>query len=95
VVRGIVPLSQLFSRLNGHRRDEQAVSALSERQRQVLECVLTGATNKEIAGDLGVSEQCIKYHVGRLFKKFGVDTRVALAVAASEIVRRDRPPRDG
>jgi len=73
----------------------------------VLERLLTGATNKEIAADIGVSEQCVKYHLTKLFHKFRVDTRVALALAANRIIGSGpltarpgkpgslRPPRDG
>jgi DNA-binding CsgD family transcriptional regulator len=52
------------------------------RQRQVLDAVAQGLENKEIAENLGISEQRAKELVSALLKKFGVKTRSALAHAA-------------
>ena len=52
---------------------------LTDRQRLVLGLVREGKTNKEIAGDLGISEQAAKVQVRKLLRKFGVANRAALA----------------
>ena len=49
---------------------------------EVLERVLDGMSNKEIAGQLFLSEQGVKMHLGRLFRKFGVANRAQLILIA-------------
>jgi DNA-binding NarL/FixJ family response regulator len=59
------------------------VSMLSSRERQVLELVADGLSNKLIAERLGVSEHTAKFHVRSLLDKLGADTRAdAVARAA-------------
>jgi DNA-binding NarL/FixJ family response regulator len=52
---------------------------LSARQLRIVEEIVSGCSNKEIAQNLGVSERTIKYHLTRIFKKFGVSGRMELA----------------
>ena len=55
---------------------------LSTREMEVLECVTTGMSNKEIAGMLGISHQTVKNHVTAILRKLGVDDRTQAAVYA-------------
>jgi two-component system, NarL family, nitrate/nitrite response regulator NarL len=56
---------------------------LSVRERQVLELVADGLSNKLIAEQLGVSDHTVKFHVRSLLDKLGADTRAdAVARAA-------------
>jgi DNA-binding NarL/FixJ family response regulator len=48
---------------------------LSRREREVLISILNGLTNKEIASELHISERTVKFHVSRLFQKFGAQRR--------------------
>jgi len=57
-------------------------SRLSDRELQVLELLVAGHTNREIAGELGIEERTVKSHVSKLMKKAGVDNRIALSVYA-------------
>jgi DNA-binding NarL/FixJ family response regulator len=50
---------------------------LTRREQQLLEMIGRGFTNKQIAGDLGLSEQTVKNHVHRVLRKFGVRDRLA------------------
>jgi DNA-binding NarL/FixJ family response regulator len=52
------------------------------RERDVLVLLVEGDTNRDIARKLRIREQTVKDHVSTLLRKFGVRTRVALAVAA-------------
>lgn len=54
---------------------------LPPRQRQVLDLVAEGKSNKQIARDLGLSCGTIKVHLALLFKTLGVTTRSAAAVS--------------
>jgi len=56
---------------------------VSRREQEVLECVLQGRSNKEIASKLNVAERTVKFHVSSLLAKFGVADRVALSREAS------------
>jgi FixJ family two-component response regulator len=49
-------------------------TTLSPRERQVMEHVIAGRLNKQIAGDLGLSEITIKIHRGSVMRKMGVRT---------------------
>ncbi|MFZ0706126.1 MAG: response regulator transcription factor [Candidatus Korobacteraceae bacterium] len=55
---------------------------LSDRERQVLELLVAGRTNKEIGSELGIEERTVKLHISRLMQKIGVDNRIALSVYA-------------
>lgn len=57
-------------------------STLSERERQVLELLVAGRTNKEIGMELGIEERTVKAHISKLMHKAGVDNRIALSVQA-------------
>lgn len=52
---------------------------LTDRQREVLEGVSRGLENKEIGGQLGISEQAVKQQVSVLLRKFRVPSRAMLA----------------
>jgi DNA-binding NarL/FixJ family response regulator len=55
---------------------------LSDREMEVLECVVRGFSNKEIAGLLGISHQTVKNHVTSILRKFGVEDRTQAVVYA-------------
>jgi DNA-binding CsgD family transcriptional regulator len=58
--------------------DMPTTRPLTPRQHQILRLVAHGATNKEIAGELGISEQGVKVHISRLLERYGADNRVEL-----------------
>jgi DNA-binding NarL/FixJ family response regulator len=57
-------------------------ASLSEREREVLTLVATGATNRDIAAVLGVSEATVKTYLTRVFAKLEVGDRTAAVTAA-------------
>jgi RNA polymerase sigma factor (sigma-70 family) len=57
---------------------------LSEREREVLQCVAEGLPNKLIARRLGISEKTVKTHLTRIFQQIGVTDRTQAALWAKE-----------
>ena len=53
-------------------RAAQCLASLTERERQVLDGIVAGRLNKQIAADLGTVEKTIKFHRGNLMRKMGV-----------------------
>jgi DNA-binding CsgD family transcriptional regulator len=58
---------------------------VSDRERQVLELLAQGQSNKEIARTLAVSPNTVKTHVARLFDKLEVQRRTAAIRRAREL----------
>ena len=54
---------------------EGPLSTLTRRQRDVLLCLMGGATNREIADRLGLKEVTVKVHLKGVYRKLGVANR--------------------
>jgi DNA-binding NarL/FixJ family response regulator len=54
---------------------DNPLTTLTRRELEVLADLASGRTNKQIARDLGVSLNTIKFHVRNLFQKLGVNSR--------------------
>ena len=55
---------------------------LTEREKDVLNLMVEGLNNSEIAEKLVVSSSTVKFHIGNIFTKLGVDNRVAAVTLA-------------
>jgi FixJ family two-component response regulator len=79
--------------LDGSKRREWAVrsvieerlEALTRRERQVMEHVIRGRLNKQIAADLGIGEKTVKVHRGRIMTKMNVRSVAELVQLANKI----------
>jgi FixJ family two-component response regulator len=60
----------------------RCLETLTERERQVLELVVAGRLNKQIAAELGTVEKTIKFHRANLMRKMGVRSVAELAKLA-------------
>jgi two-component system response regulator DesR len=58
---------------------------LSEREREVLEAIASGATNREIAGTLFLSPHTVKEHTSSLYRKLGVRNRAEAVQRAQRL----------
>jgi DNA-binding NarL/FixJ family response regulator len=63
---------------------EEAEPALTEREREVVELVARGLTNREIGRRIFVSESTVKFHVRNVMRKLGVRHRAEVAYAAGK-----------
>lgn len=68
----------------GPRQPDTRLDVLTEREREVLVEIATGATNSEIAGKLYMAEGTVKTHIGRLLSKLQCRDRVGLVLLAYE-----------
>lgn len=83
-------LARLLARAKAVPARTPAAATLTEREVEVLEGIVRGERNKEIAARLGLTEPTVKTHLASIFAKLNVDSRAAAAVAAIErgLVRR-------
>ncbi|HEY7415036.1 MAG TPA: response regulator transcription factor [Ktedonobacteraceae bacterium] len=68
--------------LQGFVRDEKPEAALSERERDVLQQMALGYTNKEIAEKMMVSPETVKTHVGNILSKLNLPHRMQAVMYA-------------
>jgi len=61
------------------------VASLTPRQREVMEHIVAGQLNKQIAFDLGTGEQNIKVHRAQIMRKMGVDSLAELVRIAERL----------
>ncbi|PWC34014.1 response regulator transcription factor [Azospirillum sp. TSO35-2] len=61
--------------------DPQLEQLLTQRQREVLDRLREGKSNKQIAHELGLSEGTVKIHMTAIFKSLGVRNRTQAAMA--------------
>jgi ATP/maltotriose-dependent transcriptional regulator MalT len=57
----------------------------TKREREMLDTIVTGETNKEIAEKLFISEQTVKWHLHQLYQKLGVRNRTSAIAKAREL----------
>lgn len=79
IIHDSVDLPNLFQ---GHSyppsdrdEDETPVARLTEREKDVLQCLAQGLANKQIALQLGISEHTVKFHVSSIYTKLGATNR--------------------
>lgn len=65
-------------------QESAALELLTEREREVLNLLVLGLTNKEIAERLVISPNTVKRHLKAVFAKLGVSTRAAAVAKAME-----------
>jgi NarL family two-component system response regulator LiaR len=64
------------------RSTNDSIENLTRREREVLELIALGHSNKRIALELGVAEKTVKTHVGHMLAKLGVADRTQAALLA-------------
>lgn len=64
------------------REGQSGFVALTDREREIVRLVLEGRSNDEIAVVLKTSRKTVEYHLSRLYERFGIMTRVELALRA-------------
>jgi DNA-binding NarL/FixJ family response regulator len=75
-------LALFIDRSSKDRQKQMGRKHFTIREKQVLEMLVRGKSNKEIAFPLGIVERTVKAHVAKLLQKVGVPNRVLLSVRA-------------
>jgi DNA-binding NarL/FixJ family response regulator len=85
VAAGLVVLPPALATVSGHSldpiEDDTIEDALTARELDVLALVSQGLSNREVAGELGISEHTVKFHLAAIYGKLDASTR-------TEAVRR-------
>ena len=75
------------------RRFEQRLASLTPREREVLAALAEGKLNKQIAADLGIVEQTVKFHRARIMERMQAKTVAELMHIAARSASARRPRR--
>jgi DNA-binding NarL/FixJ family response regulator len=79
-VEGLV--TSLHQLVREQASPEQKHYGLTRREVEVLSRIVDGCSNRDIAGQFGLSEETVKRHLSNIFDKVGVSTRLELALFA-------------
>ena len=93
VTRSLLPrlVSELRKYVDAHRKPVEtpandALAELTQREREIVRLIVEGASNKEVASSLNISERTVKGHLSNVFQKLGVADRLKLVL----LVRGER-----
>ncbi|NYT59354.1 response regulator transcription factor [Alcaligenaceae bacterium] len=77
-------VAQFRSHATGDTSPELERARLTTREREIMQCLARGESNKLIARNLDVAESTVKIHVQNILKKLNLSSRVQVAVYAVE-----------
>ncbi|HEY9687855.1 MAG TPA: response regulator transcription factor [Coleofasciculaceae cyanobacterium] len=79
ILLGKVPTAE---KIEFERESSREIADLTERELDVLELIVGGKSNKEIADALNITVHTVKIHVGNIIQKMGVEDRTQVAIKA-------------
>ena len=91
VTRSLLPrlVSELRKYVDAHRKPaessaDDSLAELTQREREIVRLIVDGASNKEVASNLNISERTVKGHLSNVFQKLGVTDRLKLMLYVRE-----------
>jgi two-component system response regulator DevR len=79
---------QVMERLRGENVEDERLARLTTQERNILELIADGKTNRQIADDLYLAEKTVKNYVSNLLSKMGFARRTEAAVYAAVLAER-------
>ncbi len=83
LVQATVSIPNIVPQIKKIETLENWTATLTEREQEVARVVAGGASNKEIAKQLGITERTVKLHVGAVLSKLGVRDRLQLSLVVN------------
>jgi FixJ family two-component response regulator len=91
-IRGAIERSRAALRLDSEMRTLRAChESLTPREREVMALVVSGLLNKQVGGELGISEITVKAHRGQVMRKMKADSLPDLVTMAARLGLRSAP----
>jgi len=91
VTRSLLPrlVTELRNYVKAHRPPDQkpvndGLSELTQREKEIVRLIGEGASNKQVASALAISERTVKGHLSNVFQKLGVSDRLNLVLLVRE-----------
>jgi DNA-binding NarL/FixJ family response regulator len=79
---------QVMDRLRGEKVEDERLVRLTGQERNILELIADGKTNRQIAEELFLAEKTVKNYVSNLLSKMGFARRTEAAVYAARLAER-------
>jgi len=79
---------QVMERLRGENVEDERLARLTAQERNILELIADGKTNRQIADELFLAEKTVKNYVSNLLSKMGFARRTEAAVYAAVLAER-------
>jgi LuxR family maltose regulon positive regulatory protein len=77
--------ARILYQSGGHRQCDTGRGSLSSREREIVNLIARGQSNKEIANVLGIGAETVKSHLKSVFMKLGVDKRARAVARARDL----------
>jgi FixJ family two-component response regulator len=91
-IRGAIERSRAALRLDAEMRAlRTCYESLTPREREVMALVVSGLLNKQVGGELGISEITVKAHRGQVMRKMRADSLPDLVTMAARLGSRPAP----
>jgi FixJ family two-component response regulator len=91
-IRGAIERSRAALRVDAQMRAmRNCYESLTPREREVMALVVSGLLNKQIGGELGISEITVKAHRGQVMRKMKADSLPGLVTMAARLGLRSAP----
>lgn len=84
VERALIRSAEQRRSMMERNKAQQLLELLTPREFEVMQLVITGMLNKQIAGELGMAEKTVKVHRGRVMDKLGVSSVAELVWMAQK-----------
>ena len=84
---------RVLERLRKGPEEDERLARLSPQERNILELIADGLTNRQIAGEIHLAEKTVKNYVSNLLAKLGLERRPQAAVLATKLLGDHPSPR--